>query len=111
VYLAPTNANTLYVFAETIASRSMMNAIDPEDHAEAFANLIRETSRIYGYFSEVASAIMLACFERHLGGSLYELGANVVKLEGTPNWRSIDLPYFVDFREARPRGPAGSCGP
>jgi hypothetical protein len=99
VYLSRTNANTLYAFAESIAGRSLMESIDPADHARAFDSLIVETSRAVGWFNTLVGACMATCLRRHIGGDLYALGAHVINVEGAPDWRGVELPYFVELAE------------
>jgi hypothetical protein len=88
VYLSKTNANTLYTFAESIATRSFLQSIDPADPARAFDALIRETSEVVGWLNEVIAACMITCLSLHIGGDLRSLGAEIVNVEGAPDWRS-----------------------
>lgn len=99
VYLSKTNANTLYVFAETVAGRSLMERISAGDHARSIGTLIEETSRVIGWLNEVIAACLLTCFRLHVGGDLYALGAKVVEVEGAPDWQSVTIPYFVEIAE------------
>ena len=95
VYLSETNANTLYTFAESIATRSLFQSIAP-DHAQAFDMLIRETSQAVGWLNEVIGACLTICLRLHVGGDLYALGAEVVNVEGAPDMRTVTVPYFVE---------------
>jgi hypothetical protein len=97
VYLAQTNSNTLYSFAETIVGRSLMTSINPGNHAGAIDALIAETSKVVGWFNELAGAVMAACLKRHVGGDLYSLGGTTIDIEGAPDWHSIELPYFIEI--------------
>ena len=99
VYLSKTNANTLYVFAETITGRSLMESIDPGDHAKSIGALIHETSLAIGWLNEVVGACMSTCLELHVGADLYSLGATTIEVAGAPDWRSVSLPYFVEIAE------------
>jgi len=96
VYLSKANVNSLYAFADTIAGRAMLEAICPGDPAKAFGMLISETSRAVGWINIITGALMLKCFERHLGGNLYALGARVIELEGAPSSQSVSIPYFIE---------------
>ena len=101
VYLSRTNANTLYAFAETIAGRAMLTAINPNDPKAAFDVLIHETSQVVGWFNTFVGACMVTCLRLHVGGDLYALGAKVINVEGAPDWHAIELPYFVEIEEER----------
>lgn len=99
VYLSKTNANTLYVFAETIAGRSLMESINSADHTKSIAALIDETSMAIGWLNEIVGACMLTCLRLHVGGDLYSLGARTIEIEGAPDWKSVALPFFVEIAE------------
>ena len=99
VYLSKTNANTLYVFAETISGRSLMESINPTDHSQSIAALIDETSLAIGWLNEVVGACMSTCLKLHVGGNLYSLGARTIEIEGAPDWKSVSLPFFVEIAE------------
>jgi hypothetical protein len=100
VYLSQTNANTLYGFAETVTGRALMQAINPSDHKAAFDALILETSQAVRRLNIVIGACMHACFERHLGGDLYSLGARTISIEGAASSQEVELPYFVEVADA-----------
>jgi hypothetical protein len=99
VYLSKTNANTLYVFAESIVGRSLMENINPVDHAKSIAALIDETSAAIGWLNEVISACLLTCLRLHVGGDLYSLGADIVEVNGAPDWKSVQIPFFIEGAE------------
>lgn len=99
IYLAKQHVNTLYAFADTIASRAMMEAIRPGDHQAAFRAMIDETSDVLNHTNEVIGGLMLVCFRRYLGENLYSLGAKVVEVEGVPNAQKVAIPYFVEIGE------------
>lgn len=102
VYLSKTNANTLYVFAESIVGRSLMESINPDDHSCALETLIDETARVLGWFNVVIAACLSTCLQLHIGGDLYELGARDIEVEGAPDWKSVTIPYFVEIVERTP---------
>ena len=97
VYLSKTNSNTLYVFAETIAGRSLMESIDSADHTKSVAALIDQTSMAIGWLNEVTGACLLTCLELHVGGNLYSLGARVVNLDGVPDSQQVTIPFFIEI--------------
>ncbi len=70
VYMSETNANTLYAFSDIIAGRALVEDIDPNDHAKAFDTLVKETSKVVGWFNQVIAACMLFVIENYLGGNL-----------------------------------------
>jgi hypothetical protein len=99
IYLAKTNANTLYTFADTIAGRAMIEDIKPGDHQRAFEVLVEETTRAVARINEVIGASMTICFKTYLGGNLYALGAKEIEIEGAPDSQTISIPYFVEIAE------------
>lgn len=100
VYLAKSNANTLYTFGDTIAGRAMLEDIKPGDHPRAFEMLVEETTKAVGRINEVIGATMAICFETYLGGDLYSLGAKVVEIEGAPDSQAVSIPYFIEVAES-----------
>ncbi|WP_141510804.1 hypothetical protein [Ramlibacter sp. WS9] len=100
IYLAKHNANTLFSFAETIAGRSMLEAIRPGDPAGAFESLVAETSKLVGNIGEVAAGLMVVCVQRHIGANLYELGAKVISVDAVPDSQAVRIPYFIEIQEA-----------
>jgi hypothetical protein len=96
-YISKHNANTLYAFAETVAGRAMLDAINPNDHKAAFGQLIDETSRAVSQIADVTGQIMALCFARHLGGNFYSLGAEVIEVQGAPNSQTVSIPYFIEL--------------
>ncbi len=104
VYLAQHNGNTLFTFAETIASRAMLEGIHPGDPEAAFGALIRETSEAVGLISEVAGGIMDVCIVRNLHKKLYDLGAHLVEVEGVSDSQSVSIPFFIEIA-AHPHEP------
>jgi len=109
IYLAQKNANTLYVFAETIAGRALMECIDPIDHSRSIAALIDETSAAIRWLDEVIAACMLTCLNRYVGGDLYTLGANVVEVVGAPDSQDVAIPYFIEVKSEVFNGNAGAA--
>lgn len=99
VYLAKSNANTLYTFGDTIAGRAMLEDIRPGDHKRAFEMLVEETARAVARINEVIGAVMAICFKTYLGGDLYALGAKDIEIEGAPGSQSVSIPYFVEIAE------------
>jgi len=97
VYLSQVNANSFYAFADTIAGRSMLEAICPGDPARAFNELVSETARAVGWINLVVGALMVACLQRNLGGNLYSLGARTIDLEGAPSSQVVSIPYFIEI--------------
>jgi hypothetical protein len=102
VYLSKTNANTLYVFADTIVGRSLMENISPSDHTKSIAALLDETSAAIAWLNEVIGACLLTCLELHVGGNLYSLGAQAVEIDGAPDWKNIPLPFFIEITDQQP---------
>src|SRR4030095_15838710 len=78
IYLSEANANSLYAFADSMASRAMLEAICTSDPAKAFGMLISETSRAVGWINIITGGLMMKCLERNLGGNLYSLGARII---------------------------------
>lgn len=99
IYLAKTNANTLYTFADTIAGRAMLEDIKPGDHQRAFEMLVEETARAVARINEIIAASMTICFKTHLGGNLYALGAREIEIEGAPDSQTVSIPYFIEIAE------------
>lgn len=100
IYLAKHNANTLFSFAETIAGRSMLEAIRPGDPLGAFNTLVAETSKLVGSIGEVAAGLMAVCVRRYLGSDLYELGAKTISVDAVPSSLAVRIPYFVEIQES-----------
>lgn len=100
IYLAKANANTLYTFGDTIAGRAMLETIKPGDAKGAFELLINDTTRMVDKINTVIGAIMKVCIEKHLGGSLYSLGAKAIEVEGAPDSQEIAIPYFIEISDA-----------
>jgi hypothetical protein len=100
IYLAPHSANTLYAFADTIANRAMHQAIQPGDHMAAFAAVIDQTSLASRNVNTIVGALMAVCFRKHIGASLYSIGADVVEVEGIPNSQKVAIPFFIEIESA-----------
>ena len=98
MYLSKHNTNTLYDFAETVTGRAMLDLINPNDHEAAFGQLIDESSRAVSQIADVTGQIILLCFDRHLGGNIYSLGAEVIDVEGAPESETISIPYFIEVK-------------
>ncbi len=96
VYLAKENVNTLYAFADTITGRAMLEAILPGDHQGAFKELIDQTSAAVGNINTIIGALMVVCFKKYVGDSLYVLGADIIEIEGAPDSQKIKIPYFIE---------------
>lgn len=96
IYLAKNNANTLYAFADTIAGRAMLEAIQPGNHSAAFDALITETSKAVRDIGTVIDGIMIVCFQKYIGTSFYDLGAKIIEVEGVPESQKVAIPFFVD---------------
>lgn len=99
IYLAKHNANTFFSFAETIAGRSMLEAIRPGDPIGAFEVLVAETSKLVGNIGEVAAGLMVVCVQRHIGANLYELGVKVISVNAVPDSQTVRIPYFIEIQE------------
>ena len=97
VYLAQHNGNTHFTFAETIAGRAMLEGIRAGAPEEAFSALIRETSDAVGLITEVAGGILDVCISRNLGKTLYELGANIIEVQGAPDSQGVSIPFFIEI--------------
>lgn len=97
IYLAKANANTLYAFADTIAGRAMLEAIQPGDHQAAFVALINQTSEAVGNINTVIGALMMVCFQKYIGDNLYALGADIVDIEGMPESQKVAIPFFIEI--------------
>lgn len=102
VFLSKANANSLYAFADTIAGRTMLEAICPGDPARAFSDLISETARAVGWVNVVVGTLMVACLQRNLGGNLYSLGARTIDIEGAPSSQVVSIPYFIEIPDRDP---------
>ena len=100
IYLASHDANTLFYFAETITGRSMLEAICPGDHEAAYQSLVTETTKLVGMIGLVAAGLMVVCVQLHIGSSLYDLEAKVLKVDGVPETYPIKIPYFIEIQEA-----------
>jgi hypothetical protein len=99
IYLAKENVNTLYAFADTIVGRAMLEAIRPGDHQGAFDALIDQTSAAVGNINTVIGALMIVCFKRYVGDSLYALGADIIEIEGAPDSQKIEIPFFIEVTQ------------
>jgi hypothetical protein len=102
VYLAQHNGNTLFTFAETIAGRALLEGIHAGDPDAAFGALIRETSDAVGFITEVAGGIMDVCIQRNLQKTLYELGAQVIEVDGVPDSQGVSIPFFIEIVNTAP---------
>lgn len=96
LYLAKRNVNTLYAFADTIAGRAMLEAIQPGEHKTAFAALIAQTSRAVGQINTVIGGLMIVCFQKHIGSSFYDLQSQLVEVDGVPESQKVAIPFFVE---------------
>lgn len=99
IYLGHHHVNTLYAFADSIASRAMLEAIQPGDHTAAFGAVIHETSEVLNYVNAAIGGMMSVCFTKHLGENLYALGAKIIEIEGVPQSQKIAIPYFIEIEE------------
>ena len=99
IYLSEASANALYVFADTVAGRAMLEAIMPGDAKGAFELLISDTTRMVDKINTVIGAIMMICFKKYVGEDLYSLGAKLIEIEGAPNSQGIVIPYFIELVE------------
>jgi len=104
VYLAKRNVNSLYAFADTIAGRAMLEAIQPGDHQAAFDSLITQTSKAVRDIGAVIDGLMVVCFRKYIGTSLYELGAKVIQIEGIPEAQKVSIPFFIEIPEESDEG-------
>jgi hypothetical protein len=109
VYLSKANANTLYVFADAIVGRALMESINPLDHSKSVAALLDETSAAIAWLNEVIGACLSTCIELHVGGNLYSLGARIVDIEGAPDWKNISLPFFIEIADQQSVSPEGTA--
>ena len=96
-YISKHNTNTLYAFAESITGRAMLDAINSNDHKAAFGQLIDETSKAVSEIGDVTAQIIAICFESHLGGNFYSLGAKVIEVQGAPESQKVAIPYFIEI--------------
>ena len=99
VYLAKSNANTLYTFGDTIAGRAMLESIKPGNHQAAFEMLIDETAKAVALINTVIGAMMTICFKTYMGGDLYAMGAKIIEIEGAPDSQDVSIPYFIEIVE------------
>ena len=99
VYLAKSNANTLYAFGHTIAGRAMLESIKPGDHQAAFEMLVDETTKAVAWINTVIGATMAICFKTYIGGDLYAIGAKIIEIEGAPDSQNVSIPYFIEIVE------------
>lgn len=97
IYLAQHNANTFYAFGDTIVGRAMLEAIWPGDHRGAFEALIQQTAEAVGYINIVIGALMAICISKYVGGNLYDLGAEIIEVEGAPESQVVRIPFFVEI--------------
>lgn len=101
IYLAPHNANTFYAFGDTIVGRAMLEAIRPGDHRAAFEALIDQTSQAVGNINTVIGALMAICISTYIGGNLYDLGAEVIDVEGAPESQVVRIPFFIEIEVSK----------
>jgi len=99
VYLAKSNANTLYTFGDTIVGRAMLESIKPGDHQAAFEMLVDETTKAVARINTVIGATMAICFKTYIGDDLYAMGAKLVEIEGAPDSQDVSIPYFIEIVE------------
>jgi hypothetical protein len=97
IYMHDGNANTLYAFPETIVGRSMLESIDPADHAGAFDLMVSDSGRVIGWFNQIIAGCMIACLHRHIEPELTALGARHIEVEATMAFADIRIPYFVEL--------------
>lgn len=91
--------NTLYAFGDTIAGRAMLESIKPGAHQEGYEALLQETLLAVNHMQTVIGTIMALCFEKHFGGSLYDLGAKTIEIEGAPDSQTVKIPYFIEIHD------------
>lgn len=101
IYLAKSVTNTLYAFGDTIAGRAMLASIKPGAHQEGYEVLLQETLLAVNHMQAVIGAIMGLCFEKHLGGNLYALGAKMIEIEGAPDSQAVTIPYFIEIHDGK----------
>lgn len=99
IYLAKSVTNTLYAFGDTIAGRAMLESIKPGAHQEGYEALLQETLLAVNHMQTVIGTIMALCFEKHFGGSLYDLGAKTIEIEGAPDSQTVKIPYFIEIHD------------
>lgn len=101
IYLAQHNANTFYAFGDTIVGRAMLEAIRPGDHRAAFEALIAQTSEAVGHINTVIGALMIICISKYIGANLYDLGAEVIEVEGSPESQVVRIPFFIEIESRK----------
>lgn len=97
IYLAQHNANTFYAFGDTIIGRAMLEAIQPSDHRAAFEALIDQTSQVVRNINTVVGALMAICISKYIGNNLYDLGVEVIHVEGAPGSQLVCIPFFIEI--------------
>ena len=100
VYLSSSNFNSLYAFAETIAGRSLLEAINPGNHREAFEQLIRETSDVSGWINRFLGGCISIAFNKHIGDDLDSVGAVQISLNADHEFEKFSIPYFFEMRDS-----------
>jgi hypothetical protein len=103
-YIAKANGNTLYVFAETIVGRSLLESINPNDHHLSLKVLMDETADVIDWFSIVIAACISTCLKMYVGEDPEKVGADIIKVENMPNLDSVTIPYFIEITEGRKKG-------
>ncbi|MNF87937.1 hypothetical protein D3C84_704160 [compost metagenome] len=100
VYMATTNANTLYAFADVIAGYSLLEDICPGNPVQAFDALISETTEVLDWFNQVIGAFMMIVIEKYIGCDLEALDSREVEIGGALDWKVITIPYFIEVADS-----------
>ncbi len=90
IYLANTNANSLYYGSEVAVNFSMLDMIDSYNHQQAFNKLFLETTEVVSWLVDFAQGYMSIIAKNYLDLSLEPIDIGVA-----PPINDIEIPYFV----------------
>jgi hypothetical protein len=89
------SANNLYYFAEALAGRALLKALDETDHLGAYKRLYTELPQLAAKLLLVADGLIDVFLQRHASG-LWEGHAEEITLEELPGILCIQIPWFTD---------------
>jgi hypothetical protein len=96
MYLAESNANSLYYASELVTNYSLLESIHPGKHQKAMEDLISESIRVAGWFTDVSAAFMIAFAEKHLVNEDGEFKMSPLDIGKVPKFDEVHIPFFVE---------------
>jgi hypothetical protein len=97
IFLADSNANSLFGFADTIVYRGMLERIAPGDPSKAVNLLIAETMQAANWASELIGGLMFVCLKKYFSKEQGLPAEEVMTIEDAPPSNAVRIPFFVEL--------------